>query len=334
MRALSYQDAHVAMIFKDAIGVRLLSASRTSIAESLGSGRSALLLAADSAGSTLVSFSNANGPIEHYCYSPFGGNAESGQHQPNRRFNGEVFDVQIMGYHLGAGARCYFPGLMRFGAPDIMSPFGAGGVNSYVYCSGDPINFNDELGNTKVPTLQHQAGVAYAKNAKSNHIAFALVTSTQTTSQQNLILNESLGFRTAEKLLAMSPVTMKVFGGKSLPRRVIAAKYSAAKAVEMLMEGKVHPKPKGILPADLKSVQAVLPVSVTDDYRTQVLLYSRAKRPIVLTADTLNAALLAAEFRVRYETLNKSPFALDLEFNVAFKDRLIAQFRRAIRLDP
>ena len=36
---------------------------------------------------------------------------------------------------------------MRFNSPDELSPFGDGGINSYAYCGGDPVNRYDPSGN-------------------------------------------------------------------------------------------------------------------------------------------------------------------------------------------
>ncbi|WP_256365330.1 RHS repeat-associated core domain-containing protein [Pseudomonas sp. PDM25] len=61
-------------------------------------------------------------------------------------FNGESIDPVMAGYHLGNGYRTYIPSLRRFTSPDGMSPFQAGGINSYGYCEGDPINKIDPSG--------------------------------------------------------------------------------------------------------------------------------------------------------------------------------------------
>jgi RHS repeat-associated protein len=61
-------------------------------------------------------------------------------------FNGERSDLLTGNYFLGNGYRIFSPSLMRFNKPDNLSPFGAGGINSYFYCKGDPINFSDPTG--------------------------------------------------------------------------------------------------------------------------------------------------------------------------------------------
>ncbi|EJL88515.1 RHS repeat-associated core domain protein containing protein [Herbaspirillum sp. CF444] len=61
-------------------------------------------------------------------------------------YNGQRQDPLSGTYHLGNGYRAYNPVLMRFNCPDSWSPFGAGGINPYAYCAGDPINQADPSG--------------------------------------------------------------------------------------------------------------------------------------------------------------------------------------------
>lgn len=62
------------------------------------------------------------------------------------RFNGERPDPVTGTIHSGNGYRGYDPAVMRFNCPDSMSPFDAGGINTYLYCCGDPVNRADPSG--------------------------------------------------------------------------------------------------------------------------------------------------------------------------------------------
>ncbi|WP_257230282.1 RHS repeat-associated core domain-containing protein [Pseudomonas sp. SbOxS1] len=61
-------------------------------------------------------------------------------------FNGEIIEPHTRWYLLGNGHRAYNPVLMRFHSSDKLSPFGAGGLNSYMYCVADPVNHRDPSG--------------------------------------------------------------------------------------------------------------------------------------------------------------------------------------------
>jgi RHS repeat-associated protein len=69
-------------------------------------------------------------------------------------FNGERPDPVTGHYLLGNGYRAFNPVLMRFNSPDNLSPFGRGGLNSYSYCLGDPINFLDPNGHITLSIRQ------------------------------------------------------------------------------------------------------------------------------------------------------------------------------------
>ncbi|EJM60157.1 RHS repeat domain-containing protein [Pseudomonas sp. GM48] len=80
------------------------------------------------------------------AYSPYGHRPAEGGLFSLLGFSGQQLDPLTGLYLLGNGYRAYSPTLMRFLSPDSMSPFGAGGLNPYAYCGGDPINRVDPTG--------------------------------------------------------------------------------------------------------------------------------------------------------------------------------------------
>jgi len=61
-------------------------------------------------------------------------------------FSGQRMEPATGCYLLGNGYRAFNPVLMRFHSPDSLSPMGAGGLNCYAYCAGDPVNNTDPSG--------------------------------------------------------------------------------------------------------------------------------------------------------------------------------------------
>jgi len=79
-------------------------------------------------------------------YSPYGQRTPKNGLLSLLGFNGERPDPLTGHYLLGNGYRAFNPVLMRFNSPDSLSPFGEGGLNSYAYCQGDPVNQVDPSG--------------------------------------------------------------------------------------------------------------------------------------------------------------------------------------------
>jgi len=77
-------------------------------------------------------------------YTPYG--AHRADHGASLAFASERLDACLGLYLLGNGTRGYSPQLMRMSGPDACSPFGAGGINAYAYCAGDPVNHVDRTG--------------------------------------------------------------------------------------------------------------------------------------------------------------------------------------------
>ncbi|WP_118987368.1 RHS repeat-associated core domain-containing protein [Photorhabdus sp. CRCIA-P01] len=105
------------------------------------------LIGTDLMDSVLLSLNCENSQIQQTGYSPWGGiPAVMIPAGGVPGFNGERIDPVSGTSHLGNGYRAYNPTLMRFSNTDSWSPFGAGGINSYSYCLGDPINRVDPSG--------------------------------------------------------------------------------------------------------------------------------------------------------------------------------------------
>lgn len=79
------------------------------------------------------------------AYTPYGVSVSS-QCSSRVGFAGQWQDTHSGCYLLGMGRRMYDPSLGRFVSPDVLSPFGSGGVNAYAYCAGDPVNYVDPSG--------------------------------------------------------------------------------------------------------------------------------------------------------------------------------------------
>lgn len=82
-------------------------------------------------------------------FSAYGYSSEEHREHSLIGFAGET-SIAAGKYLLGS-YRIFDPVLMRFHSPDNLSPFLAGSINCYGYCSGDPINNTDPTGHVKSP---------------------------------------------------------------------------------------------------------------------------------------------------------------------------------------
>ena len=106
------------------------------------------LLATDDKGSVLQVQSESDEAA--HSYSAYGHAPALLPRRHSLGFNGERIEPQTLGYLLGNGYRLYSPELMRFLAPDNLSPFDEGGMNPFAYCHGDPLNYTDPTGHVTI----------------------------------------------------------------------------------------------------------------------------------------------------------------------------------------
>jgi RHS repeat-associated protein len=156
---LFYDSNKLVTLSQKTFNHSLLRAGNASMAEQRAqSDGQTTLLATDLTGS--VTHAKTNTDREPATYTAYGYRTPSDT-APALGFNGEYLNSTLPLYLLGNGHRSFNPALMRFHSPDSLSPFGKGGVNSYTYCGGDPINRLDPSGRFFRTLL---SGIKGAKN--------------------------------------------------------------------------------------------------------------------------------------------------------------------------
>ncbi|MHC8314484.1 RHS repeat-associated core domain-containing protein [Pseudomonas sp. LB3P31] len=106
-------------------------------------------------------------------YTAYGHRGDEASVTGQLGFNGERREAQTGWYLLGNGYRAFSPVLMRFNAPDSLSPFGVGGRNAYAYCEGDSINNVDPSGHIVSPWQVFQAFIKSNPTMNTNNKRYA-----------------------------------------------------------------------------------------------------------------------------------------------------------------
>jgi RHS repeat-associated protein len=88
-----------------------------------------------------------------FAYTPYGERSPKNGLPSLLGFKGERLDPLTGNYDLGNGYRRYNTWLKRFDSPDSLSPFGEGGLNTYGFVAGDPVNLSDPTGHFPVSKL-------------------------------------------------------------------------------------------------------------------------------------------------------------------------------------
>ena len=152
---LPNEPEHQRFYFKSRLATEIQGANRYSVfqhsdqllaqQQKEGGSLDTTLLTTDQQRSVLQTL-KTNQPQRPIAYSPYGHRPAGNGLFTLLGFNGERPDRVTGWYLLGNGYRAFNPFLMRFNSPDSLSPFDKGGLNSYAYCAGEPINESDPTG--------------------------------------------------------------------------------------------------------------------------------------------------------------------------------------------
>ena len=246
------------------------------------------LLATDQQRSVLHTL-KANHQCQPIAYSPYGHH----RHPENGLlsllgFNGERPDPVTGHYLLGNGYRAFNPVLMRFNGPDSFSPFGRGGLNSYAYCLGDPINRSDPNG-TIPDFLKRMSGrPIYKSGPDLTYRYYTDVTTFNLSQDSQLFSFNEFTLRTYETNNKYSLLAKSVIGF-GYDEAIIKTGYNVT-----LMKRKITPEENSyseMRGLDLESFYSKLempeiPISI--DHRN--LLKARDKLSKSMTVEQINTA--------------------------------------------
>lgn len=169
----------------------------------------------------------ANHLTHSFAYSPYGHHrAESGL-LSLLGFNGERPDPVTGNHLLGNGYRAFSPVLMRFNSPDSLSPFEKGGLNSYGYCQGDPVNKSDPTGH--LPQIILKALAALGSKHAARSISRSAFEKSMQLYRKNITLNKSLqmpvmeqDYLSAKNITPRNPLTnLQDILAKSIPEKLL-----------------------------------------------------------------------------------------------------------------
>ncbi|WP_248914203.1 RHS repeat-associated core domain-containing protein [Pseudomonas moorei] len=188
------------------------------------------LLATDQQRSVLNTL-KANHQAQPIAYAPYGHRRFISGWLSLMGFNGERPDPLTGHYLLGNGYRAFNPVLMRFNSPDSLSPFGKGGLNSYAFCSGDPVNNIDPSGRLKtkisINTTPKKAKFIYkgqplklkknitTSQAELAHLKFNKI-SDQMNSLYDNILENDFKQRKSYQMIDTNPISLEMIARKKL----------------------------------------------------------------------------------------------------------------------
>ncbi|KAG9574745.1 hypothetical protein KCV01_g18106, partial [Aureobasidium melanogenum] len=127
-------------------------------------------------------------------------------------YAGEVNEVTLGWYLLER--RFFIPWLRRFISPDSVSPFGAGGLNRFAYCSGDPINRIDPSGHASFGWLGKLLGqlAGMSKNAAHAMASVTPTTALTTISRAAEVVSVSVGIGAVAAALLGDTSTAGIMG--------------------------------------------------------------------------------------------------------------------------
>ncbi|MBK4996288.1 RHS repeat-associated core domain-containing protein [Pseudomonas sp. S37] len=134
-------------------------------------------------GQALLATSLSESPImaehpshrENHSYSPYGYDPITLTAKNLAGFNGEQYDTISKCYLLGSGYRLFNLLTMRFNSPDNLSPFYLGGLNSYCYCTCDPINNIDRTGHFSAKIKVAHRNRQYNYKQKKRNLNFKII---------------------------------------------------------------------------------------------------------------------------------------------------------------